>query len=193
MFKFVKPVDAKKLALAVSRDTGMVLYLLARSIAAKTVVEFGTSFGFSTIFLAAAVKDNGGGMVIGSEIDPDKHAIALRNIERCGLADVVDIRLGDATETLRGIAPALDLVFLDGWKDLYLPVLRNLEPALRPGAVVCADNVAQFPNELASYVAHVSDPAGDYVTAMPKAAGGLTWSVRVKGGRPTAPRDAPQP
>ena len=78
---------------------GQLLYLVARALAARRIVEFGTSFGISTLYLAAAVRDNGGGSVIGSEIEPTKHRAATAHLAEAGLAAGADVRLGDARET----------------------------------------------------------------------------------------------
>lgn len=135
---------AKHLYMAVSPETGTLLYVLARTHRARTVVEFGTSFGVSLIHLAAAVRDNGGGTVIGTEFEPTKVAATRSSVEAAGLADVVDIREGDALETLgRDLPGEIDLVFLDGAKSMYLDVLGLLEPRLRPGALVVADNASR--------------------------------------------------
>ncbi|MCX5555116.1 O-methyltransferase [Streptomyces sp. NBC_00038] len=140
---------AKETHLAVSPETGNLLYLLARSRSARTVVEFGTSFGVSTICLAAALRDNGGGLLIGTEFEPGKAAAARRSLAEAGLDDLVDIRDGDALDTLsRGIPGPVDLVFLDGAKNLYLDVLRLLEPHLAPNALVVADNANRSPELL---------------------------------------------
>src|SRR5262244_2810427 len=127
--------------LPVSRTQGQMLYLVARSIDARRIVEFGTSFGISTIYLAAAVKDNGGGVVVGSELDASKHAKAEANLRRAGLDGFADVRLGDALKTLADVEAPVDMVLLDGWKDSYLPVLKLLKPKLRPRAVVLGDNI----------------------------------------------------
>jgi hypothetical protein len=127
----ITPEALKNAFIAVPREEGWFLHLTARAIGATGVVEFGTSFGISTIYLGAAVVDNGGGWVVGSELLPSKHQRAVANLKRAGLEQVVDVRLGDALETLRETPGPIDLVFLDGWKDLYLPVLKLLEPRLR--------------------------------------------------------------
>src|SRR5580698_5695770 len=88
---------AKDIYLAVSRETAVLLYMLARSAKARTIVEFGTSFGISTLHLAAALKDNGGGRLIGSEFEPSKVVRARANVAAAGLSDLVDIREGHAT------------------------------------------------------------------------------------------------
>ena len=137
----VTPEAMKDCYIPVSRDQGRFLYLTARALGARRIVEFGTSFGISTIYLAAAVRDNGGGIVIGTELQPSKHERAVAHLQEAGLGDVVEVRLGDALETLKEVPEPLDLVFLDGWKDLYIPVLELLKPKLRPGAVVLGDNI----------------------------------------------------
>lgn len=172
------PADLKHAAMAVPRSTGELLYLAARAAGARQVAEFGTSFGISAIYLASAVKDNGGGAVIGTEIEPDKAAAARVNLERCGLAGIVDVRVGDALVTLAADVPTLDLIFLDGWKDLYLPVLKLLEPRLRDRALVLADNLHTFPDELRSYLDYVTQPDGRYVTSVLPIGEGVAYSVR---------------
>src|ERR1700733_5455363 len=103
--------------LAVSPETGRLLYVLARSIKARSIVEFGTSFGISTLHLAAALRDNGGGHLIGSECEPSKILRARENLAAGGLSDLVDVREGDALETLaRDLPDSIDLVLLDGAK-----------------------------------------------------------------------------
>lgn len=139
----------KDLPLAVSRDTGKLLYMLARSIQAKAVVEFGTSFGISTLHLAAAIRDNGGGRLITTEFEPTKVIKARENLEAGGIADLVEIREGDALQTLSADLPdTIDLVLLDGAKSLYPEVLTLVESRLRPGAFVIADNADHSPEYL---------------------------------------------
>lgn len=146
--------------LALPRSLARLLYILARTHRARTIVEFGTSFGISTLYLAAGVHDNGGGAVIGSEFDADKAGQARRNLEEAGLGEGVEIREGDALDTLAGGIPGpVDLVFLDGAKQLYVPVLRLLEGRLAPGSLVVADNVDESPD----YLRYVRG-SGDYVS-----------------------------
>jgi predicted O-methyltransferase YrrM len=151
----------KDLARPVSRGTGVLLYMLARSSRARTIVEFGTSFGISTIHLAAALRDNGGGRLVTSEFEPAKVARARANLAAAGLLDLVEIRTGDALHTLAGDLPdAIDLVLLDGAKALYPDVLALLEPRLRPGAAIVADNADHSPD----YLARVRAPASGYLS-----------------------------
>jgi predicted O-methyltransferase YrrM len=135
--------------LAVSPETGTLLYMLARNMGARSIVEFGTSFGISTLHMAAALKDNGGGRLISTEFEPSKIAHAKSNLKAANLHDLVEIREGDALETLARDLPPIDLVLLDGAKSLYLKVLKLLEPHLRVGALLVADNADWCPEYLA--------------------------------------------
>ena len=148
----------------VDRDAGRLLYTLVRGSAPGTVVEFGTSFGISTIYMAAAVRDRGAGVVITSEIHEGKAERAREYIREAGLLDFVELRVGDALETLKGLPRETSFLFLDGWKNLYLPVLRLLEPSLLPGALVVADDLDLFPDALRRYLDYVRDPANGYVS-----------------------------
>jgi predicted O-methyltransferase YrrM len=151
----------KDLPLPVSRATGSLLYMLARGCRARSIVEFGTSFGISTLHLAAALRDNGGGRLITSEFEPSKVARARDNLAAGGLADLVEIRQGDALETLRVDLPErIDLVLLDGAKALYPEVLGLLESRLVAGAFVLADNADYSPE----YLAYVRSPANGYLS-----------------------------
>jgi predicted O-methyltransferase YrrM len=149
----------KDIHLAVSRDTGVLLYMLARSIGARSIVEFGTSFGISTLHLAAALRDNGGGRLISTEFEPSKVVRARENIIKANLSDLVEIREGDALETLaRDLPETIDLVLLDGAKALFPRVLSLLEAHLRAGALIIADNAAWSPD----YLSKVRSPNGGY-------------------------------
>lgn len=152
---------AKELYLAVGPDTAKLLYLLARATKARSIVEFGTSFGVSTIHLAAAVRDNGGGRIIGSELEPTKIVQARANLAEAGLADLVEIREGDALETLaRDLPDTLDLVLMDGHKALYPRILDLLAPRLRAGTCLVADNADASPD----YMARVRRVGGGFLS-----------------------------
>jgi predicted O-methyltransferase YrrM len=151
----------KDLWLPVSRETGVLLYMLARSTGARTVVEYGTSFGISTLYLAAALRDNGGGRLITSEFEPSKVARAREHLTEGGVVDLVEIRQGDALKTLGVDLPdTIDLLLLDGAKSLYSEVLDLVESRLNPGAMIVADN-ADFSPE---YVRRVRASGGGYTS-----------------------------
>lgn len=151
----------KDFPLPVSRETGVLLYMLARSFEARRIVEFGTSFGISTLFLAAALRDNGGGRLITTEFEPSKIARAKHHLAEGGLLDLVEIREGDALQTLGADLPeAIDLVLLDGAKPLYRDVLDLLESKLSPGAFIVADNADHCPD----YLGYVRAPGNGYLS-----------------------------
>lgn len=151
----------KDYPLAVSRETARLLYMLARGNGARAIIEFGTSFGISTLHLAAALRDNGGGRLITTEFEPSKIARARQNLSEGGLADLVEIREGDALKTLSADLPdSIDLVLLDGAKSLYTEILDLIESRLRPGAIVVADNVDQIPD----YLARVRSATSGYLS-----------------------------
>jgi predicted O-methyltransferase YrrM len=149
----------------ISPEVGRLLYVLARSRNAGTIVEFGTSFGISGIHLAAALRDGGRGRLVTTEFDPIKAERARENFRSAGLDDLIEIRVGDAFETLKaGLDGGIDLVLLDGWKPLYLPMLKFLEPRLSAGALIVADDLAIAPDALAAYVGYVRDAGNGYVS-----------------------------
>ena len=151
----------KDIPLAISRETGTLLYMLARSTSARTIVEFGTSFAISTLHLAAALRDNGGGRLITTEFEPSKVARARENLTAGGVIDLVEIRAGDALQTLRTNLPeSVDLLLLDGAKGLYPDILALVESRLRPGAFIVADNADFSPD----YLARVRSPANGYLS-----------------------------
>jgi predicted O-methyltransferase YrrM len=158
---------------------GNLLYLTARAMDARYVVEFGTSFGISAIYLAAAMRDNGGRFV-GSEYEAHKVAVARRNLDEAGLSAFSEVREGDALETLRDLAAPVDLLLIDGSKDFYLPVLELLRPKLRKGSVVIADNIRHpffVRKTMAHYVAYMNNPANGFRSTTLPIGAGIEYSV----------------
>jgi predicted O-methyltransferase YrrM len=130
-------------AIQVSANQGKLLYLIAKMCGARRVLEIGTLGGYSTTWLARALPVSGSALTL--ERDPSYAAVARRNLERAGVADRVDIRVGLASESLRqlirdGTAP-FDLVFLDADKTGYVEYLELSLELSRPGTVILADNV----------------------------------------------------
>ncbi|TCW06424.1 methyltransferase family protein [Raoultella sp. BIGb0138] len=151
----------KDLWLPVTRETGALLYMLARSARAQHIVEFGTSFGISALHLAAALKDNGGGLLITSEFEPGKVAKARAHLQEAGLDALVEVREGDALQTLADNLPeTIDMVLLDGAKALYPDILALLESRLRPSATIVADNA----DYSAEYLNYVRNPQNGYLS-----------------------------
>ncbi|MDP7723367.1 O-methyltransferase [Mycobacterium sp. TY814] len=146
----------------VTPEAGQLLYALVRGSRPVTVVEFGMSFGISAIHLAAAVRDNGSGTVITTELSDSKIAAAKQTFAETGLDGVISILEGDALSTLADLHGPVDFVLLDGWKDLYLPVIKLLQPSLSPGALVVADNTESA--DLRPYLDYMRDPGNGYVS-----------------------------
>lgn len=132
--------DGRERFMPVGPETGQLLAVLARSFKAPRILELGTSFGYSTLWLAAAAR-TAGGRVTTLELYEEKAAFAREMLEKAGLDDVVDFRVGDALDILRDLAGPWDFVLVDHWKDLYLPSYELLKPRLAPGAILVADNM----------------------------------------------------
>ncbi len=159
-------------------EQGDLIYLLCRAQRATRVAEFATSLGFSTLYFAAAIRDNGGGIVIGSELVPQKVKAARRNLADAGLADYVDIREGDARQTLRDLGGPVDFVLIDGWPgdegpSLALQVMRIVAPQVRAGGLVMNDNAED------DYLEYVRDPANGFRSLSLPLKGGTELSVKV--------------
>ncbi|QEU92135.1 methyltransferase [Streptomyces kanamyceticus] len=170
--------DAKaEVYMPISAQGGRLLYNLIRAARPATVVEFGTSFGISTLHLAAAVRDNGTGRVISTELSAAKAAAARRTFAETGLDDLITVLEGDARDTLAAVTDAADFVLLDGWKDLCLPVLRLLEPRLAPGTLVVADDVDLA--DLAPYLDYVRDSRNGYQSVTFPVEDGMEISCRL--------------
>ncbi len=146
----------------ISPDAGKLMYALIRATRPQTVVEFGMSYGISTIHLAAAVRDNGAGRVFTTEMSAKKIAAAKATFADLGLADVITVLEGDALTTLRDVDGPVGVALLDGWKEMYLPVLDLLEPKLADGSLVVADNTERA--DAKPYLDRVRDPANGYVS-----------------------------
>lgn len=146
----------------VTPEAGRLLYALVRASRPATVVEFGMSLGLSGLHLAAAVRDNGAGRVLTTELSATKVAAATANFAEAGLSEFITVLEGDALQTLAAMDGPVGFVLLDGWKEMYLPVLQLLESRLSPGALVVADNTSMPDTQ--PYLDYVREPANGYVS-----------------------------
>jgi predicted O-methyltransferase YrrM len=168
---------------ALDRDKALFCHSLCRALRARRVVEAGTSFGVSTLYLADAVRanvreDGGTGVVIGTELEPGKAALARAHFAEAGLADVIELREGDLRETLADVGGPVDFVLMDIWTPMARPALERVAKHLRPGAIVIADNTTQFRDAYRDYFAFVNDPANGLRTLTLPFEGGLELTVR---------------
>ncbi len=150
----------------VSPETGKILYMLTRIKRPQRIVEFGTSHGLATIYMAAALEDNSFGELISCEYVPEKAADARQNLAGAGLSHRAEIRTGDAMTQLPGTGP-VDMLFLDGDKRLYLPLLQKLKPELAAGALVIADDTDVLAEALQPFLAAVRAFPGWITTPLP--------------------------
>lgn len=146
----------------VTPEAGRLLYSLVRATRPQTVVEFGMSLGLSGIHLASAVRDNGSGRLVTTELSAEKVKTATRNFADAGVAEHITVLEGDALETLAALNGPVGFVLLDGWKEMYLPVIKLLEPLLSPGSLVVADNTNMPDTQ--PYLDYVREPSNGYVS-----------------------------
>lgn len=153
-------------------------YLACRALRARRIVEVGTSHGVSTHYLAAAVRDNGGGVVVGTEYEPAKAAAARANFAAAGIVDLIDLREGDLRETLTDLEGPIDFVLLDVWTEMVVPALTLIGRHLRPGAVIVADNTESSRRGYAAFFDWLSDPGNRMQHTTLPFPGGLEYCVR---------------
>ncbi len=165
---------------ALDRDKAEFCYQLCRSLRATRVVEAGTSFGISTLYLAAAVRDNqvDDGLVIGTEHEPAKVEIALENFRAAGLSEFIDLREGDLRQTLQDVGGPVDFMLVDIW-DVALPALELVSSSVRPGAIVACDNTTVDREEYRDYFKFVNNPSNRFRTMTVPFQGGFELTVRV--------------
>jgi predicted O-methyltransferase YrrM len=172
------PFDYAEYGFSIVPDQGDLIYLLCRGTGATRVVDFATSIGMSAIYFAAAMRDNGGGTVIGSELVPEKVATARRNLADAGLADYADIREGDARQMLRDLGGPVDFALIDGWPNgqgpsLAREVIEILVPQIRTGGYVVNDNAEP------DFLQFIRDPANGFISVSLPLKGSTELCVKV--------------
>lgn len=139
MFRPMQPLDFKDAYLSISKEQGADLKQLIKENNIKNIVEFGTSFGISTLFLAQGAMETGG-RIITTELIESKAQQAIENFKKAGVNNLIEVRIGDALQTLKDYHEPIDLLLLDGWKDLYLSLFRMLEPNFHTNTIIYVDN-----------------------------------------------------
>lgn len=138
----------------IAPENGQLLSILIRSIQAQNVLEVGTSNGYSTIWLAAALKETGGRLIT-LEFDQKRAAEALAHLQEVGLDSIVDVRIGNALEEIPKCVATFDLVFLDAEKNEYRRYLELALPSIRPGGLIIADDTVTMRDEMPDYIEFV--------------------------------------
>ncbi len=138
-FRPMQPADFKDIYLSISKEQGEHLKQLIKDNNLKNIIEFGTSFGISTLFLAQGALETGG-RIITTELIESKAKKAIENFKKAGVNDLIELRVGDALKTLKNHTAPIDLLLLDGWKDLYLPLFNRLESNFHANTFIYVDN-----------------------------------------------------
>lgn len=162
-------VDPNMLLIPVGEDVGRLMHALVVGLNAKTIVELGTSYGYSTLFLADAARQTGG-TVYSYDVAANKQAYAREQLERADLVDHVTFVHGNAVSLLKTQPGPVDFALIDLWKNLYVPCLEQLVPILGVGATLIADNMIRPANsraEAQSYMSAVRALPGMQATLLP--------------------------
>lgn len=175
IFRSIQPQDFEHAYLPISKNQGRDIRNIIIENDCKNIVEFGTSFGISTIYLADAARKTEG-KVVSTELLESKAKIAIENIQDAGLSNYVEVKIGDAMETLSDYPNTIDFLFLDGWKNLYLPLIKMLEPKFNSGTLIYADNMdmsdtedyADYINNCSSYSNQVIHNGKGVLTTLAK-------------------------
>jgi predicted O-methyltransferase YrrM len=163
---------------ALHPESGQLLYVLALAKGAKSIVEVGTSHGYSTLWLASAAKVNGG-KVVACDMNVERLAAARANFAEAGLADVIEILEGDARETLRGRSEPVDLLLIVTDKSYYETFFDIVYPRLVKGGLVVADNIVSHQEALEDYISYVENHPNLESAKVPIGRG-LEISVKLK-------------
>lgn len=135
----MQPEDFKHAYLSITEEQGLFLVDLIKKNKLKNIVEFGTSFGISTLFLAQGALETKG-RIITTELIASKAEKAMENFKKAEVSNIIDVRIGDAMQTLQNHKAPIDLLFLDGWKDLYQPLFNMLESNFHTNTIIYVDN-----------------------------------------------------
>ncbi|MFI1464167.1 O-methyltransferase [Nocardia carnea] len=168
---------------ALEHDKALLCHRLCLALRARRVVEVGTSYGVSTLYLAQAVRlvaeaDGGIGVVIGTEIEPGKIAAAADNFRRAGLEAHIDLRAGDLRDTLVDLDAPVDLALVDIWPVMARPALELITPKLRPGGMILIDNTENHPESYREAFEFIEDPSNGLLTQTLPFRGGLELVIK---------------
>lgn len=163
---------------ALDQDKAEFVYALCRAIGAGRIIEAGTSFGVSTLYLAAAVRDGVGGRVTTCDIEPSKMKVAQQHFVEAGLAEHIETRVGDIRETLLEIDGAVDCLLLDIWAPIAADVVALVGPHIRVGGIILADNTTVRRSLYTGLFDYLENPANGFTTRTLPFDGGLELAVK---------------
>lgn len=163
---------------ALEPDKAEFCHLMCRTLRASRIVEVGTSHGVSTLYLADAIRANGGGLVIGTEHEPAKASAARAHFAEAGLSEFIELREGDLRATLKVIEGPIDFVLMDIWAEMARPAIELIAPHLRPGAIIVTDNTARVRHAYQAFFEFIEDPANGFSTMTLPFEGGLELTVK---------------
>jgi predicted O-methyltransferase YrrM len=152
--------DRKRKMLNLEPETASLLHILVRAAHRQSILEIGTSNGYSTIWLAHAVRFRNEGSLVSIERNPAKLEMARQNLSRAGLLDSVTLLEGEASDTVQMLEGYFDCVFFDADRISARKQLEILMPKLQPDVLLLADNVISHPQEIADYLKAVSGLPG---------------------------------
>ena len=161
---------------ALSDDKASFCHRMCRAMGARRVVEVGTSHGVSTLYLADAVRTNGGGTVVATEYEHQKAETARCHFAEGGVEAFIDLREGDLRETLKSLNGPVDFVLMDIWTEMAQPAIELITPHLRAGAAVIADNTQSFAAAYGAYFEYLADYG--FSTQTLPFEGGLELSIK---------------
>lgn len=153
IFRPMKASDFKDVYLSISEEQGEDIVQIIKDHNFKNIVEFGTSFGISTLFLAQAALETNGN-IISTELLDSKAKKAIENFKKAGVNELIETRIGNALVTLKNHNKPIDFLLLDGWKNLYLPLFQMLEPNFKSSTIIYVDNADMFDSK--KFIASVS-------------------------------------
>ncbi len=163
---------------ALDQDKAEFVYALCRTANATRIIEAGTSFGVSTLYLAAAVRDNGGGLVTTCDIEESKAEVARQHFDEAGLTSFIDLRVGDIRDTLQGLTEPIDVLLLDIWAPITGDVIALVGPHVRVGGLVIADNTTARRELYGDLLGHLHDRGNGFTTQTLPFGGGLELAVK---------------
>lgn len=161
----------------ISRESANFLNMLIKISGARKVVEVGTSNGYSGIWIAKALKETGGHLTT-IEYYEKRIVLAQENFKKCGVDDIITIKQGSACEVLETLDFGIDFVFIDANKSEYIKYFDIINPKLRIGGIIAADNITSHPEKVAPFVEKIKSHQ-DYQVEILDLPGGLLLGYKI--------------